>query len=136
MSTIRDTQWDVRITDVLDGGASFISIQQHQITLASTSALLLAAANFTSAFFSVTPYLYVIGSLFSNQAGTFILQQSQDGVLIDAEETIAYPGGSVPRGFKFPVVAGFARLNYTNGAVNQATFRLTAKGQFAKLVKV
>jgi hypothetical protein len=141
MPTIRDTRYEVLVSGISPAvifnvnissitPGLLIPIRSSQSPIDSTVALLAIGGIYTSpAFVNIENFSKVIGTILSNVAGTFFLQYSQNGVNVDAEESIVYPGGSVARGFEFPVVAPQARLRYVNGAVAQTSFRLFARGR-------
>lgn len=92
----------------------------------STIATLLGTITYTGTAFSVEEYGRIIGSCYADVAGTLYIDQRNDGVNWDVRETIVYPAGGL-MGFTVEAVANEARLVYTNGAVNQAAFRLYAR---------
>lgn len=92
----------------------------------STSIPLAASGTYTSA----NPILSagnarIVGTVYSNQAGTLNVDQSADGVNWDATTSVAVTA-STPTIFSVESIAPYARLRYVNGAAAQTVFRLYA----------
>lgn len=93
----------------------------------SSVATLTAGTTFTGAWENVTDYAIIAFSLFSDQASAvngLSTQWSSDGSNVDViDNSDVFAGAG--RAFSLSVRAKFFRIVYTNGPVNQATFRLT-----------
>lgn len=106
------------------------SLEGSLTTLDSTTTPLGASASYVTATpFSVSGFKSIVGSAYSDQSGTLLVEQSQDGTNFDVQSSIAITGGATNGGFDVGVVAPFARLYYTNGATSQTVFRLYARGK-------
>lgn len=68
----------------------------------------------------------IVGSAFSDQAGTLYIEQSFDGTNWDISTSITITA-SDGKGFSEELVAPNIRLRYTNGGTNQGEFRLFAR---------
>lgn len=109
-------------------------------TLNSTTSTLLAAASFTGTFEEVTHFDLIRISIVSDQdgadSGAIIAQFSTDGSTTDVVESYSYyqkSGGTSANGASLLLApkARYFRIKYTNGAVNQVTFRLTCIFQYS-----
>lgn len=69
---------------------------------------------------------YVVGMVFSDQAGNIFIEQSMDGTNWDLSTTYAVVAGD-GKGFKEDVFAPYVRVRFVNGATPQTAFRLTAR---------
>jgi hypothetical protein len=69
----------------------------------------------------------VAGSVYSDQAGVLMVQQSFDGINWDIADTIDVTAATVSGGFMVNILAPTIQLTYTNGGANQGTFRLFAR---------
>lgn len=78
---------------------------------------------YTSAQFSTAGFGRVIGTVFSDQAGTLVIQQSSDGINYDASTSVNV-AASTKTSFSVEVVAPYVQLVYTNGTTAQTVFRL------------
>ncbi len=94
----------------------------------TTTALGASGTYTTAAAFALAAYRSIIGSAYSDQSGTLLVEQSQDGSNWDAQSTVTVTGGSPSAAFEVRVVAPFGRLSYTNGGTAQTAFRLYARG--------
>jgi len=95
--------------------------------LVNTATPINATLTYTSAQVSTQGYGRIVGTLLADVAGTLYVDQSNDGVNYDSISSFTYPGGSLAYAFSVEVVAPYFRIRYTDGAVNQATFRLMAR---------
>lgn len=68
----------------------------------------------------------IVGSAFSNQAGTLYIEQSYDSANWDVSTSVAIAAAD-GSGFSEELVAPYVRLRYVNGGTNQGTFRLSAR---------
>lgn len=69
---------------------------------------------------------FVVGMVFSDQAGNIFIEQSMDGTNWDESTTYAIAAND-GKAFKEDLIAPFVRVRYVNGATPQGTFRLTAR---------
>jgi len=102
------------------GGASALS------TVNSTTTPLNAGVAFTGTSESTLPYGALLLNVFSDQAsaaGGLQVEWSQNGTNWDYIQSFTISASLVFQR-AFPIVAPFFRIVYTNGRVNQATFRL------------
>lgn len=96
----------------------------------STTTTLLANATYTGTSTSVLPYSSVSVILYSNVASAtqgLAIEFSMDGTNWDDSSTFSFtPGTGVNQGqtYKSPARSQYYRIQYTNGATNQTTFRL------------
>lgn len=96
----------------------------------STTTTLLANATYTGTSTSVLPYSSISVILYSNVASAtqgLAIEFSMDGTNWDDSSTFSFtPGTGVNQGqtFKSPARSQYYRIQYTNGATNQTTFRL------------
>lgn len=94
--------------------------------LDSTTAALAASANYTTQTpFGLANVRNIVGTVYADEAGTLEVQQSPDGTNWDAVTKLDV-AASTPTSFSVDVVGQYGRLNYTNGATAQTTFRLYA----------
>lgn len=113
---------------LVDSLASEYDARKVKTTLADSTIVNLAdGATYTGAQFATEGYQKIIGSVFSNAAGTLYVDQSQDITNYDVIETIAYAAGSVLVGFSVEIVAPYARIRFIDTAgTAQTSFRLFA----------
>lgn len=98
--------------------------------LDSTTTALGADDTYTTATpFSTATWTSIVGSAYSDQSGTLLVEQSQDNVNWDVQSSVTVSGGSPTAGFDITVVGLYGRLSYTNGATAQTVFRLYARGK-------
>ena len=96
----------------------------------STTTTLSANATYTGTSTSVLPYSSISVILYSNVASAtqgLAIEFSMDGTNWDDSSTFSFtPGTGVNQGqtFKSPARSQYYRIQYTNGATNQTTFRL------------
>ena len=83
-------------------------------------------ATFTSGTQNMMHSDAITGTVFSDQGGNLLIDQSFDGTNWDTTTTIAVTGGT-GKSFNEPTVAPYVRIRYTNGATPQNTFRLFAR---------
>lgn len=95
----------------------------------TTTALGASGTYTTTGTFGLAGYKSIVGSAYSDQDGTLLVEQSQDGTNWDVQSTVTVTGGSPSAGFDVDVVGTYGRLTYTNGATAQTTFRLYARGK-------
>ena len=109
---------------------SITSIMENKVSavLDSTVAALGIAGTYTGAAFGVESYARIIGSCYSDVAGTLYIEQRNDGTNWDVQSSFAYAAGEL-MGFSVEVVGNEARIRYTNGGVAQTTFRLYARAR-------
>ena len=88
--------------------------------LVQTSTPLVASGSWTSAWVSIDSYGKLVGTIYTDQDGSFEIQQSNDGTNIDAAETHSYTAGTY-QGYYTDVVAPYARLIVTNTATTDET---------------
>lgn len=69
---------------------------------------------------------YVVGMVFSDQAGTLYIEQSMDGTNWDISTSYVVVA-SDGKGFKEDVFAPYVRVRFVNGATPQGAFRMTAR---------
>ena len=101
-------------------------VNKVSAVLDSSTANLGIGVTYTGEAFSIEEWGRIIGSCYSDVAGTLYVDQREDGTNWDIRSTIDYPAGGLI-GFTVEVVANEARLVFTNGAVGQAAFRLYAR---------
>lgn len=94
--------------------------------LSSTVVLLGGGAVFTGGSFSTMGYGKIVGSVYSDVSGTLYVEQSNDDVNWDGQQTVPYLGLS-SAGYEVRVVKERARIRYVNGGVAQAAFRADAR---------
>jgi hypothetical protein len=68
----------------------------------------------------------IAGSVFSDQSGTMLVQQTFDGSNWDISQSFTVVGGTA-QSFNVSVIAPVSQIVYTNGATPQGTFRLFAR---------
>lgn len=88
-----------------------------------TTTALAANGVYTSPQMSIKGYARITGTMYSDQSGTLLVNQSSDGVNYDVDSSIALTA-STPTSFSVEIVAPYAELKFTNGATAQTTFRL------------
>jgi hypothetical protein len=104
-------------------------IMGRLVQLDSTTTALAANGTYTTpSAFSLSGYDKIVGSVFADQAGTLLIEQSWDGTHWDVVSTVNVSANS-GQGFSIDVVAPNGRLVYTNGSTAQTTFRLYAGGK-------
>jgi hypothetical protein len=69
---------------------------------------------------------FIVGLVFSDVAGSLLVEQGIDGTNWDYDTTIAV-SANTGVAFKHDVYAPYVRLTYTNGATPQTAFRLHAR---------
>lgn len=69
---------------------------------------------------------WMVGLMYSDQAGSLLIEQSIDGVNWDLDTTVALVAVT-GKEFKVEVYASYIRLTFTNGATPQTEFRLGAR---------
>jgi hypothetical protein len=72
----------------------------------------------------------IAGTIISDQAGTLTIAQSFDGSNWDSGSNLQAPiavAAGVAQSFNVTVIAPFAQISYTNGAVTQGYMRLFAR---------
>lgn len=111
---------------------------EHKLTQILTTTNLLAAGNFTSAWFDTnqTGDVFVQASVFANvssAASGFAIDESDDSS--DANMTRVLTGATVNGNSEHVLTvivrARFWRVRYTNGGTNQTTFKLTVTSSSA-----
>ena len=129
--TTAPTSGSVAVDANLSGEGSATAVLSGQLPVldSSTSPLDASGTYTTASPFLLTGYKTVVGSAYSDQSGSLLVEQSQDGTNWDVQSTITITGGSPSAGFDVDVVSIYGRLNYTNGATAQTTFRLYARGK-------
>jgi len=95
----------------------------------TSSTPLLANATYTGTKTLVANYASLLIALYSDQAsssGGFQVQFSPDGTNWDYIDHLTYAGGGAGTGeyVPLPVKSEYYRIVYTNGSINQTTFRL------------
>lgn len=106
-----------------------VSPSGSNTNLDSTTTALGASGTYTTATpFSLTPYKTIVGSVYSDQSGTLLVEQSWDNTNWDVQSSISVTGGT-GQGFDITIVAPKGRLSYTNGTAAQTVFRLYAGGK-------
>jgi hypothetical protein len=71
---------------------------------------------------------YVVGMIFSDQAGTIFIEQSMTGNSGEWDISTSYPVvANDGKGFKEDIFAPYVRVRYVNGATPQGAFRMTAR---------
>ena len=115
---------------ILDGITSILlSVNKLSDPLTQTSTPLAAGATWTSAWVSISGYGKLVGTVFTDQDGSFEIQQSNDGTNIDAAETHSYSANTY-QGYYTDVVAPYARLIVTNSATtDQTVLRAVMRGR-------
>lgn len=88
-----------------------------------TTTPLAAGASFTGTAFTVAGWGRIVGSCYSDQAGTLRVEQRNDGVNWDVRSEFSYSAGAL-LGFSVEVVGNEARIVFINGATAQTVFRL------------
>lgn len=92
-------------------------------TTNSTNVILLASASFTGTSEDVSTYSSVTITMYSDQAGSCLLQQSSDGTNWDILKRVV-TSAATQCIIEQTIVAKYLRVSYTNGSVDQTTFRL------------
>ena len=92
-------------------------------TVYSTTTPVLATVAVASKVFTLDAHDEIVASCYSDVAGSLAIQQSFDGTNWDIVKTIAYTAAAVV-GISVPIQGRYGRVVYTNGGVNQTTFRL------------
>jgi len=103
---------------------------ESTVTLDVTTTPLAASGTYTTTTpFATNSYRSLVGSAYSDQSGTLLVEQSQDGTNWDVQTTVTVTGGSPSAGFDVDIVGAYGRLSYTNGATAQTIFRLYVRGK-------
>jgi hypothetical protein len=68
----------------------------------------------------------ITGSVFADQPGTLLIEQSGDGVNWDISTSYSVAAND-GKGFAENILLPNVRVRYTNGGTNQGTFRLFAR---------
>jgi hypothetical protein len=89
-----------------------------------TTTPLAGNASYTSATFNALLFKRITGKVFANQDGTLNLQHSDDGSTWDTLTSISV-SANTPAKFDEPIYCQYVRVNYTNDATSQTTFRLS-----------
>lgn len=120
------------------GGAINVNIIQQSGFEATTLTIVPLGAGVTynsSSFdFNNSMLGFTLAMAFSNQASAvngFMVQQSIDNVNWDLNSAVASVLASTGLGIKAAQTVRYARIQYTNGGVAQATFRLGARFSIA-----
>lgn len=108
---------------IFDSGDYTPEVTQAIGTGPSTTAALAASAAYTSSSYPSAGWGRIVGTVFADQAGTLLVEQSSDNANWDTSSSFAVTA-STGLGYSVEVVAPYWRLNYTNGATAQTTFRL------------
>lgn len=90
---------------------------------ASTTALGASGTYNTPSPFTTAGSAKVVGTVFTDQAGTVYVDQSSDGTNWDATSSVSVTANT-PTSFSVEVVAPYGRLRYVNGATAQTKLRL------------
>jgi hypothetical protein len=88
-----------------------------------TTVPLLASGTFDSGPIITSRALSFTGSVFSDQSGTLLIEQSGDGNNWDLTTTINVTGGTAAA-INVTTLDQYWRVLYTNGGTNQSVFRL------------
>ena len=88
-----------------------------------TTTPLAANAVWSSVIFFTEGLNKLTGSVFANQIGTLLIEQSNDQVNWDISSSYSVPA-SDGKGFSEDILSKYTRVKYTNGATPQTTFRL------------
>jgi len=117
-------------TPMNDWSPRDVGLTGSLVTLDSTTTALAANGTYTTpTAFATGGYRSIVGSAYSDQSGTLLVEQSQDGTNWDVQSTVTVTGGSPSAGFEITIVSTYGRLAYTNGATAQTVFRLYARGK-------
>ena len=92
-------------------------------TTNSTNSVLLASASFTGTSEDVSTYSSVVVTMYSDQAGSCLIQQSSDGTNWDILKRVVTVAGTQCV-IEQTILAKYLRVVYTNGSVDQTAFRL------------
>ena len=110
---------------------SITAILENKVSglLNSTATPLGDGATYTGAAFSVETYGRIVGSVYSDRAGTLYIDQRNDGTNWDVVSSFTYTAADT-MGFSVEVVGTEARVRFTNSAgAAQTTFRLSCRGR-------
>jgi hypothetical protein len=88
-------------------------------------------ASTNSGWIPCTQLTRLEGSCFADQAGTLLIEFSDDGVNVDYRRTIAIAASDLANSAWDQLIPGhpYVRFTYTNGAVAQGIFRFYAYGK-------
>ena len=92
----------------------------------STTTVLDASATFTGTTTDVSGWSSVSVSVFSEEAGTLILQESSNGTNWDLSSSLSITGG-IAASYSRVLESKYYRTRYTNGGDDQTVFRLQTK---------
>ena len=109
-------------------GVLFAQLFNNQTVQDSTLLPLGALGIYTGAAKACGAYARLVGSVFSDQAGTLYIEQSQDGNNWDISESVAVVANTAAA-FTYEVLAPYGRMRYVNGNVAQVVFRLYMNGR-------
>lgn len=111
-------------------GAPQVPAGSLSVLDSSTTPLDASGTYETANMFIIGIYEYIVGSVYSDQAGTLQIQQSQDSLNWDIVATIQVQPSNISNSwFKIDVTGTWGRLLYTNGSTAQTEFRLYALGR-------
>lgn len=111
-----------------DGG--FVNEPANGISSANSSiANLAGAATFTGAFLNLDGFAGLGVSIITDQSGTLLIDNSEDGTTVDRTSSFPVTGGT-PFFIGLTPLMRYVRIRYTNGATPTTTFRMQT---FAKL---
>lgn len=99
-------------------------MSKFRILKERTTEVLAGAAVFTSQSYNFEQYNHVRGLVQSDQGGTLVIQQSDDGITWVQTNSITVTGGTDTK-FDDAVCAYYVRVEYTNGVTDQTSFNLS-----------
>ncbi len=100
----------------------------------STSTPLVAFATYQGTATDTLGYSTLVSSIFTDQAGTFTMEESSDGIHWDVSVTIPLGPTAQAESMSHSLFARYIRASFTCGAVGQTAFRfqtILSKGAFA-----
>jgi hypothetical protein len=103
------------------GGLVIIG-QIHRKLAFSTTTPLGANAVYTSPTIDAINYRYINGSWLSDQAGTYVLQHSDDGITFYSGASNNVTANTLASQQNAALLGRYLRLVYTNGATLQTSF--------------
>ncbi len=109
-------------------GVLFAQVFNNQAVLDSTTAFLGSAGTYTGAAKTCGAYGRIVGSIYSDQAGTAYIEQSQDGANWDISQSVAITAATAAN-FSIEVQAPNCRLRIVNGATAQTVLRAYMNGR-------